>query len=461
MFDRYMIFLPDRCAMIDVGCSCIKKHKKNIILDLSDKGVNVQFKTHLGRIVREGLMRFDDEFMPKMNTLYTHLLAGEYYSSTLYSRKKNEKEREILFLLAGKLGASNISYTVEQFETTVTNADASINVSKFDASVKFNKDKKKSNEHVGKETYLNRGAPIYTLSKNISQVEDNIRKQFGKLNNVFSYEFYSKNAKLKSFVYKRYNFKMLNVEYTTESDEDEDFNFEVKATLMSYGLGINFDKHINVSEKVTYKIDFFLDSELRLKLNDIMNLAEDKFATVREVYDAEPDKEIGIYHISEYVRRYAEKCEFICIVGKVRKRETYSRRLDNWIKEHNVDEFNNECKKFTSSFQIRTWFRSNLILTNEEVKEIKSAKTNNSYGILKLQNRRYKSTKKTLMESDNYPMCDDDSIDGSMDGSMDNSDHSIMANDDSDLEPDNLQGTVLNSCEDTSDDELDVLIGMK
>ena len=53
--------------------------------------------------------------------------------------------------------------------------------------------------------------------------------------------------------------------------------------------------------KKLLKLDFFNNRELRLKLNEIIRIEEDSFGLIGEIYDAEENKDIGIYHITEYV----------------------------------------------------------------------------------------------------------------------------------------------------------------
>ena len=71
---------------------------------------------------------FNEKANPKVNTLYIHLLNGQYYSDDIFCKKKIEIEREILFLLAAKLGVHMIEYDVETTEVTVSNITASTDI---------------------------------------------------------------------------------------------------------------------------------------------------------------------------------------------------------------------------------------------------------------------------------------------------------------------------------------------
>ena len=195
-------------------------------------------------------------------------------------------------------------------ETTVTRIGASVGVGQYGGiSGKYSKTSSETEGQTGTETYSNRGAPIYVLSDNLGQVEENIRQRFGKLNSkTFCFDFYRENHKLRLFVYKRFNFKIEHYEYTTSVEDNMEISFDVKTQLMNFGLGMNFDKQTIIADKVTYKMDFFSDKELRLCLSNNVRINEDPFSTIREVYDNEDDKDIGIYHITEYVRKYSKSC---------------------------------------------------------------------------------------------------------------------------------------------------------
>ena len=58
--------------------------------------------------------KFNDEFFPKLNVLYVHLIGGEYYTDDIYTKKRTERERDILFLLAAKLGVKSIEYKTKK-----------------------------------------------------------------------------------------------------------------------------------------------------------------------------------------------------------------------------------------------------------------------------------------------------------------------------------------------------------
>ena len=422
MFDKYIIFLPDTYDQIP-DCFCIKHYRFGIVQELLDKGITIKFKKDITTIIHQTKLVFDDELSPKLNILYIHLLGGEYYSDDKFSREKNERERKILFLLAAKLGVSSITYETELTDTTLNKISVSTNIKNVNTEATYSKQINKSNGQSGKEIYDNRGAPIFTLSINIHQVEENIKRKFGSLNNkMFSYDFYQNNANLRSFVYKRFSFKMSNMEYTSEIENNIELSFDVKTTLMNYGLGINFEKQHITTEKIIYNLDFYKNKELRIKLNEIVRLEEDTFGVIREIYDSEENKEISIYHITEYVRRYSKTCKItyqklmttdldttdlnstkIDTNETDTFTETYYERLNHWIKTNSPEKFREQCKHFTSSYQIRTWFKDTLINDNEFVIEDENKDESNieNYGILKLKKDNFQIYIDNVLKDEN------------------------------------------------------------
>jgi hypothetical protein len=406
--DKYLIFLPNRFIPADmVGCFCFTPIRRGIINDLLDRGITIRYRDDIRRIIDEGRLSFDDDISPKLNTLYIHLLGGDYYSDTNYGKKKTEREREILFLLAAKLGVSSITYNTDVIETTISKISGNIDAHDVKTQATYSKKCTTCEGKSGTEHYINRGAPIYTLSKNINQVEDNINRQLSKLKcKIFSREFYENNARLKSFVYKRFNFKMSHVEYTTEVENDLDVCFDVRTTLLSYGIGMSFEKQTIQTERITYIIKFFEDKELRLQLSNIIHLVEDPFAMIREIYDSEDNKDIAIYHITEYVRKYANRCKLVYITKNGRKiSENYCMRLNKWIHKNGVDKFAKQCHIFTSSYQIRVWFRQEFVDEKEQIiddHEDEPESDIENYGILRLKKENYDRYKRNVMEADDY-----------------------------------------------------------
>lgn len=380
----YVIFLPKRYfRTTKFHYRLFQRIKGNIVKSFSDKGIIAKKMSDLNSMPN---CTFDNHKEPKNNILYIHLINGEYFSDRLYARVKIEKERDLLFLLAAKLGVSTIEYDTELIETSLSQIEASTNVKQVNFGSALAKKTTKTKGQSGKETYLNRGAPVYCLSKNIDQIEENIKYKFEKLNNkLFSYDFYKSSHKLVCFVYKRFSFKMLSLEYTTESEDVLEKSFEANATLLEYGLGLHFQENISITEKIIYKMTFFTDHELRLKLSEVIRIENDPFAVIREVYNSEEDKDLAIYNITEYVRKYAKFSKVNYKRGDLLVTDNYHGRLLKWIHANDQDTFKNVCKTFTSTYQIKTWLKSTLKEDND-VDSIDTETDNNDLMNLGIKN---------------------------------------------------------------------------
>ena len=307
------------------------------------------------------VLSFDDYHAPKINVLYIKLIEGEYYSADLYSKTKLEKERQMLFLLAGKLGVHTINYKTEIVETTISNNNASISVNNVGLNTSYNKTTSKQKGVEGNEVYSNRGAPVYCISKKIGQIEKTLESKFKYLSNKssnFSWEVYKNSPNLQTFVYKRFVFKMIELEYISKTDDIIDKSFEIKTILLNYGIGIKLDSYTSITDNITYKIVFFDDDKLTDKLTELARLSQDDFVTIRKYYDSEKSKkesniDIVVYHIATFVRNYAKK------ISKPNGVNYYD-RLEKWITNNKPGVFEGTCHQFISSSQISTWMKHTL-----------------------------------------------------------------------------------------------------
>ena len=76
--------------------------------------------------------------------------------------------------------------------------DIGMKIKKSNTESKYPKSTEEIEGEEGQEEYINRGAPIYSLSDTIEQVEENIKARFASLGrNSFSFDFYRKSPKLK------------------------------------------------------------------------------------------------------------------------------------------------------------------------------------------------------------------------------------------------------------------------
>ena len=349
-FERHCNREPTMEELINNLGDIIEENDIKKILDLNNDNI-------LG--INNNILRFDNYYLPKINVLYIKLIEGEYYSADFYSKTKSEKERQMLILLAGKLGVSTVHYKTEIVETSISNNSASISVKDIGLNASYNKTISKQKGVEGNEVYSNRGAPVYCLSMKIEQLEETIKKKFEYLHSSnFSWEFYKNTPNLQAFVYKRFVFKMVELEYISKTDDIIDKSFEIKAILLNFGIGIKLDSYSSITDNITYKIVFFPDNELHDKLTELARLSHDDFVTIRQYYDSEKSKnernvDIVVYHISTYVRNFAKKL-------MMPNGDNYSERLEKWITNNKPGVFEGTCHQFVSSSQISTWLKNTL-----------------------------------------------------------------------------------------------------
>jgi hypothetical protein len=310
-------------------------------------------------------LTFDDSLFPNANTLYIHLFGNQYYSDYLYNKKKIEIEREMLFLLAGKLGVKTINYETEIVETSISKANINMKMKGASFSTNFNKTIKVNKGSKGMEEYINRGAAVYLKYNNIEEVEKNIEYKMDS--NIFNYNFYKNSPKLQSFVYKRFEFKMQKLDYTIETEDISDLSFAIKTFFTSYGIDISFVNNINCYENVHYTLEFFTDDELKKEFGKKMRYYKDKFYTIREYYDLIEDKDKAVHFITEYVMEYANNYHYILKDVEDDKIHNFSKHIQNFIKEEEPGKFEGICHSFQSTSQIRNWINKEFLNDNMEI----------------------------------------------------------------------------------------------
>ena len=448
--EKYVIFIPNHFDDLSGKCVPLNNYRKSLTNDLLEKGVHVLYRKDIVDIVKNSHKTFDCEKMPILCILYTHFFNGEYFSEKLFDAEKTKRERDVLFLLAAKLGAKKITYNTKIIETTITKVNAELKIKNVDIGASYKKTSIYSEGKNGVENYENRGAPVYLLSRSFDQVNYNIKQKFENDCKGF-YEYYSSNNNLMSFVRKRFSYKMTQTEHTTKTEDNSNIIVEVNAKLVDYGLGINFDHHESKSSVVNYVIEFYTDSELRVGMNLILAQNTDPFASILEMYlhekqleEYNKEKEImSIYRITEYVTRYSTEQKYYIIENDKKIYISYQELLDKWISDNGNEKFNLLCGKFTSSYQIRTWYRTVLLkLLPENTKaldEVDETDRMDSCGLLAFGKKVYEKYKKKVMETDNYSESPDTDmnylslspIDSSNEMSLDYSEDSFRSEDSS------------------------------
>jgi len=359
MFDwkneTYLIFLHPRFFRKSIFNILYKRVVKN----LENKGIKVvSIDAIIDYQKDNNNLLFDDKEFPDTNQLYIHLFNGNYYNDSIYCKKKLEKEREMLLLLAGKLGVREINYTVEEVNTVINKVDSSVKVKNINISVNYDKSVTSKKSDTLKESYSNRGASDYILSSNFEQLE----KTFINFpETIFSFDLYKLNAKLETFVYKRFNFKMTHLEYVIETEDISDISFAVKTCFIENGINLAIQNNNIVRQIVNYSFDFYTDNELRLELFKQIQRETDRFTLIREIYDESNDKISSLNYITEYVKELSKKCFY--------KEEDIEKNcydiLINWISD-NKDKFKNKCQNFITTDQIKNWIYELLSkITNE------------------------------------------------------------------------------------------------
>jgi hypothetical protein len=377
--ESYLIFLDKKYFKKSIFSSIYKQFRKNlensiykkIRKNLENKGIRVVSITEI--IERQNKqdnkieMTFDDKKYPDTNTLYIHLFNGHYYNDSIYSKKKNEKERDMLLLIAGKLGVKESTYSTEITEIKIKKILSGVNIDSVDSSIGYEKQISKYIGQSGREVYLNRGAPVYLNMKSIIEVSNNLKETIGEMkSNSFSYDYFIKNPKLESFVYKRFAFKMIKLEYTIEEEDLTDLSFEVKACFFKYGINLEFNETIISKEKITYTFEFYNDQELMIKFNERDLEYSDNFVNIRLTYDNSDNKELSIHHICDYVFEESKKC-FYRLINSNQTFNFYN-KLNDWIITETYEKFVEVCKGFYSTTQIKNWIYR--ILSNNQIEII-------------------------------------------------------------------------------------------
>jgi hypothetical protein len=389
---KYVLFLHPRYFKNSIFKSIYKKIKKNLenkgivvfnintaITDLhklenkTDKQKTDKNKKDSGSDktnnsdIKKFTLSFDDTPYPNVNMLYIHLFNGQYYNDSIYNKKKIDVEREMLILLAGKLGVHKITYDISTSDVTISHIEASISIKGIKNGLNFKKEISNSKEMSGKEEYINRGAPTYIGSKDIQEVEQNIKENLGSMeSNVFNYDFYKHNQKLESFVYKRFEFKMSKLEYIIDTEDISDFSFFVKSCFTQFGINLSFDKLVTISQTIKYTLDFFSDKTLKMEYFTTKKCYSDAFFTIREQYDSIRDKNLAVQYITEYVTKICKNCFY-----KVRDgcgiTYDYSKRLSDYIKNNDDGAFETISHHFRSTLQIKNWIYKNLSENSFEI----------------------------------------------------------------------------------------------
>ena len=155
--ESYLIFLDNKYFKKSIFSSIYGKIREN----LENKGIKVvpisEIITRQSNLDNQQELTFDDKKIPNVNVLYIHLFNGQFYNDSIYYKRKTEKEREMLLLIAGKLGVKESTYSTEITENKIKKLSSGLNANSIDTSIGYEKQTIKSAGQSGKEVYLNRG----------------------------------------------------------------------------------------------------------------------------------------------------------------------------------------------------------------------------------------------------------------------------------------------------------------
>lgn len=357
---KYVMFLPERYFKSTFFENIYKKLRKN----LENLGINLFcIENFIGQISKsKSEFTFDDKPIPVTNQLYIHMFKNFYYSDSHYNKKRMEKEREHLFLLAGKLGVHEIKYSTEITETEITSTALDTQVANVTGTISHKKTETKKEGMGGSEKYENRGASVYVDDKHdIKKVEEDLQK-LSCMTTVFSYEFYKQCPKLESFVLKRCSFRMSKVEYYIESEDISELSLAVKAYFNEYGLGVSFEKNILSSEKIKYELEFFKDSELEeecvKRKYENQRGESDPFYSIRKCYENwtnENDKKSILWEIYDYVFNVGKNCYGHLVDESDNNIHHFFNfeELFRFLLKSNLDK--SEWENFTHTEEIKDW----------------------------------------------------------------------------------------------------------
>ena len=315
-------------------------------------------------------LKFDDLDYPSANVLYIHLFGGYYYNDKIYSKKKFELERELLFFIAGNLGVSKITYTITNKETVITKIKSGTNIQNIKTQFQFSKTHTEKESSECTEIYENNGAPIlFDANGDIKKLEKEIKKSLEPINSpIFNYGFYKSNPKMVAFVCKRFLFKMNTLDYTSESEDVSDMSLTVQSCFADYGLQVAFESSTTNTENVTYKLEFHKENNLletyfqKKKYNDS---ASDPFVMIRKFYDEDKsaNKIDSKNMIKKYIITLANKC--IYKIKSTSETKTFAKKLDDFIKK-SESKLSIKYQYFYTSRDIKKWFNDNLLIPNRE-----------------------------------------------------------------------------------------------
>jgi hypothetical protein len=287
-----MLYLP-KCYFKN---SCCVKCNEKIIDEISLRGVEVSSHEYINRDYL-----YDDCVYPDVNVLYIWLTDNKYYSDDIYSQKKTELEREILFLLTGILGGAEISCNsyIKNDDSLIINQK--FNTGLIDESVQYTDINIHSKSIQKNENYSNNGSPILLESEDWVSLKDRIKGYFSKIdkNTIVSYDYYQNNSDLLLFSFKRFKLRLETYNYKIEEEKTMEKSIQIRTVLNKHGLDTDINAKNKYSKTHHYTIKFYKFSELREKYEKLNYDRErsdkrknDIFVDLRFKYELDKEKKL-------------------------------------------------------------------------------------------------------------------------------------------------------------------------
>jgi hypothetical protein len=351
---RFIIYLPSYFFRN----SCCFKCNHKLIESLEIRGVKVSPYENINP-----KHLYDDNKNPEVNVLYIWLSDNKYYNDRIYSQKKSELEREILFLLTGILGGSRVecvSY-LKKKESFIMNQTAELGV--LHESVGLKEINTESNAVKKNEMYGNSGSPMLINNESWDELKEDIKRYFDKIDKqtILSYNYFINNSELVLFAFKRFNFKLLSYHYKIDEEKSCEKSIQVRSVLKGYGLSCDLESTCSYSKTHHYHIEFYTTEELK-GVYDAEQLMEkneeirnnDIFAKLRHEYEInnkfmrvdDPNWGGDEKPIFNECLKYSKK---IGIEDKMRQ----------WIYK-NPGKLNGDCHGFKSKSDVDQWIDLNI-----------------------------------------------------------------------------------------------------
>ena len=352
---KFIIYLPNYYFKQ----TCCGRCNCKLIENLNLRGVRVLSFENI-----QNNYLYDDSHYREVNILYIWLTDNKYYSDRIFSKKKTELEREMLFLLTGILGGSKISCTsyVKENNSLIMNQNTSTGL--VEESVNMKQINSASNSIEKNEIYDNTGSPILLTSETWEDLKIKIHEYFSNIDKktIVSYNYFKNNSDLLIFVFKRFKFKLLKYHYKIDEDRSCEKSIQVRIILKGYGLSGELESKHSESKMHLYDIEFYTMEELK-KIYDTRQLQikkkalrdQDIFSKLRYEY------ELNNILMKEIYSDWGgdEKPIYEAFINYVKELNILD-KLNKWIEDNDQSKLNGQCHWFKSKSDVDYWLNENL-----------------------------------------------------------------------------------------------------